>query len=187
MGLILCSWIQDDWFLNKFCGWSNIKPCFANWFVSPLIFPSVFTGNDDITLHSLTCDGKWIKSLPVTDADITDLQLKKTKQNIFFLMMNLCWAFHLMWHHRVGPHISNNRILSDPENRASPLSGADSRALAPLRLSTLALCLSHALRHSWAAAWAGCNVRLLSDSLFHTHTHPSLSNFGVHTQPGEQF
>lgn len=85
-------------------------------------------------------------------------------------MMNLCWAFHLMWHHRVGPHISNNRILSDPENRASPLSGADSRALAPLRLSTLALCLSHALRHSWAAAWAGCNVRLLSDSLSHTHT-----------------
>lgn len=85
--------------------------------------------------------------------------------------MNLCWAFHLMWHHWVGPHISNNRILSDPENRASPLSGADSRALAPLRLSTLALCLSHALRHSWAAAWAGCNVRLLSDSLFHTHTH----------------
>lgn len=84
-----------------------------------------------------------------------------------------------MWHHRVRPPISNNGVLFDPGNRAAPLSGADSRALGPRGPSTPAL-FQPALRHSWAAAWAGCNVCLLCDSLTHTpqplrlwRTHPA--------------
>lgn len=42
----------------------------------------MFAGNDDITLHLLTRDRKWITSLPV--ADITDLQLL-----IYFLILFL--------------------------------------------------------------------------------------------------
>lgn len=44
----------------------------------------MFAGNDDITLHSLAYDRKWIESLPV--ADITDL---KFISSIFFKILFL--------------------------------------------------------------------------------------------------